>query len=444
MTIMTTDEYIVHNERNEAAIWVNALPWVKTAAGWFVIAVLIGTVIRVSLAVGIALPLPFGNLLHAHSHIALFGWMGSALTGLFYALLPVISGNAFKNSRQLSIHYAILQCATAGALVAFLWQGYAGFSIVFCTIHLLLWYYFAFVVRHQFPREVLAVSPALRLMKLATIGLLLSSLGTWALPFIMIHPGPSTELLKTMTIDFFLHTFADGWLLPAVFGLLLAVSGTGRTDTDTTMQHLRVNLLLYIPAVLLSSLRSTTHAVSDWIYLPAVGAGLLLGALHLHFLWLFRKEFRQPMLQAPALFLLLKALLEFTPAFLPGHDFWGARPVLIAYLHIKMLGIGTLGLLAILGMVNPRRHITGLSTLFVVGISTMVISLLLLCLPVLPVVFQMLPDSIASILLLAGRYGALAASFVLLVAGALLLAGSMFSGRKELQNSRSPLLSRQL
>ncbi len=440
MTIMTAGEYRI--QKNGAGTGA-ALPWAKAAAGWFVAAAAVGTILRVSFAVGTTPPLPFGNLLHAHSHIALFGWMGSALTGLFYAVLPAISGRSLKKSWQPGFHYKILQYATAGALIAFLWQGYAGFSVAFCTIHVLLWYFFAFVLRHQFPREVLVVSPALRLMKLAITGLLLSSLGTWALPFIMMHASPSAELLKTMSLDFFLHMFADGWLLPAVLGLLLAVSGTAGTYTNTTMKHLRANLLLYIPAVLLSSLRSTAHTLSDWIYIPAVGAGLLLGAIHLHFVWIFRKEFRQPLLYAPALFLLLKAFLECAPTFLPGHNFWEARPVLIAYLHIKMLGIGTLGLLATLGIVCPFRHSIGIYTLFGGGVSAMVASLLLLCLPALPVVYQLLPDSIAHLLLLTGRYGALAASLVLLVAGALLLASYLISRQKELQNGRFSLLSQQ-
>ena len=417
MIIMTASSSIIPGEGTVAA---TALPWVKAAAVWFVVTAVLGTIMRMGFAAGVTIPVPFDHILHAHSHIALFGWMGSALTGLIYAVLPLMSGREFEKPARITLHYRLLQFATLGTLPAFLWQGYAGASIAFCTFHLLLWYYFAFVVRRQFPQEARAVSPALRLLRIAVISLVLSSLGTWALPFAMTQPGAAH--LQPVFINFFVHTFADGWLIPAVLALVLAAAGIIRIHDRTTMRHLRVNLMLYLPAVVFSSFRSTPHIFPDWFQAVATGAGFALGILHLHFLWIFRAQFFRPTLYAVTAFLVLKACMEFASAFPLVEGAANARPLVIAYLHIKMLGITTIGILAALHRLCAPQYKHFVYTMFIGGIGAMVLSLLVLCLPVLPQA-HMLPGTTIEFLLLIGQYGALAASLVLLTAGALLLAG---------------------
>lgn len=408
--------------------------WIRAAAGWFAVAALLGTILRASLATGIELPLPFLHILHAHSHIALFGWLSTALIGLLYGILPQLSGQPAGNIRHQQWHYHITQIATAGALIAFLWQGYGTFSIVFSTVHLFLWYYFALAIRRHLTAAIVG-TPALYLIRLSIAGLLVSSLGTWSLPFTITLSSADATLYKNLSVDFFLHTFADGWLIPATFGVLVAARKLQLPD-ERALRQLRINLWLYLPADILSSLRPTANQVADWLPAPAIAGGAVLGILYLHLLWLFRKELKRPYLWIPALFLFIKAYMEMVPLILTGPELWSARPALIAYLHITMLGVATLSMLAVPGIVSDTQR--SIYALFVVGIAALIASLLLLSLPIIPALYDLVPEAIADWLPTAAQYGALAASIVLLIAG-LLLAGSLFAQRK--QHSFVPLSS---
>lgn len=424
---MKTEKMIRHIPATGKSPAGQAYPWLVAAALWFVGIAAIGTLMRLSLAAGYALPLPFMHLLHAHSHVAFFGWMGSALTGMYYVFLPTLTGRQFTRPSHITVHFWLLQVCTAGAFFAFLAQGYGAVAIVFCTLHLFLWYYFALRLRAQFRAQKMYATPALALMRLSVVFLVLSSLGTWALPFVMA--GGGNGLLKQLSIDFFVHTFADGWLLPGALALALAAGGVTTLHNGAARRQLRLNLLLYIPAVLLSSLRSGAENFPDWLRWTVLGSGVVLGLLHLHLFRLFRKEFRRPLLRLLGLFLLARGMMEFLPVLPGGPGLAVSRPLLIAYLHSKLLGVAGIGVVAAMERLFPARRPVAVSIvpLFAHGAVCMVVSLLLTGTPVLAAWIGWSSEAAVTIARF-GQYGALAASLLLLVTGTLLLADRLQKG----------------
>lgn len=402
----------------ESVVQQAAQPWLIAGVWWFVVIAAIGTIMRGVLAIGFSLPLPFQYLLHAHSHVAFFGWMGSILMGMYYSLLPILTGISPARRWGTSLHFWLLQVLSAGALVSFLAQGYGVFSIILSTCHLFLWYYFAWRLRTQFRSEQVRSSPVLLLMKLSVGMLVLSSLGTWSLPYVVINAA-DTVFLKQMSVDFFVHTFADGWLLSGVLAVvLLAVRAKLPSNR---LPQFRFNLALSIPAIILSSIRSVAVEFPVPVQMVVLGAGVVLGVLHLHMIWLFRESLQRLGFRLFAVFLVVKVAMEFIPILPGGTELMANRLLLVAYLHTKLLGIASVGIVVVLNALFPapweRKHAFPL--LFGYSSAFMVCCLVLTGAPALAHWIGVQRDM--SVLVSIGHYGALVASLLLLVLGAALL-----------------------
>lgn len=400
-----------HNEPSEQS---TVQVWLVAGAVWFVAIALIGTAMRAVFALGVQLPLPFQHVLHAHSHLAFFGWMGSVLTGVYYAILPRLAGVAPVRHRGTLVHFWLLQLCSVGACIAFLAQGYKAVSIAFSTFHLFLWYYFAWRLRAQFRSPRVATSPVLLLMNVSVGMLVVSSLGTWSLPYVVLN-AHGTEFLKQMSVDFFVHTFADGWLLLGVFALVLLSAGT--VLPAHRMRQFRLNVALSIPAIVLSSVRSVAPEFPLPVQVLILGAGVLLGLLHLHALWLCREAWKHAPYRLFAAFLVVKAIMEIVPVVPGGMELLANRFLLIAYLHTKLLGIASTGVVLALHRLfpAPQQRSYALPLLFGYGSAAMVCCLLLTGAPALAQWIGVEHD--VAVLVPIGHSGALIASLVLLGAG---------------------------
>ncbi|MES2765438.1 MAG: hypothetical protein V4642_06210 [Bacteroidota bacterium] len=418
--------------------------WFFASALWLAAISLLGIAMRLSFVGQPVLKLPFQNVLHAHSHVAFFGWMGSGLMGLFYYFLKTDKEKLFKSNsfkKHETATFWLLQTFTLGAFIAFLAQGYALFSIIFSTLHIFLWYYFAWHIWPRFKNHTENIS--FLFLKTAVIFLLLSSLGTWALPPIMIKMPDS--FLKRAAIDFFVHTFSDGWLVTASLGFLFAVSGVFKTSLPNGEKFLKINFALMIPAVLLSSLRSVLPDLPHALQIIVISAGVLLGILHLHTIWLFKSELHRTIFKVVFGFLFLKALMEISGALPGGAALMQNRFVIIAYLHIKLIGIASIALTgAMYAFKKPRvDFLKGevLKTvvaekLFIAGGILMSAALGAICLPaILP--HEFLKDFAGSIVVY-GQYGAIAAGGLILASGVkIMISMSDFPSGKFLKEKTS-------
>src|SRR5690606_25790463 len=147
---------------------------------------------------------------HAHSHVAMLGWV--------YLMLYTLIVHYFIPDKKPIYNrlFWVTEFAVVGMLLSFPFQGYAAVSISFSTLHIFCSYYFAYLIfkHHKTNNKVTGY-----LLKTALIFMLVSTIGVWCL-------GPAVGLLGQasafyqIAIQFFLHFQFNGWFLIAVIAVL--------------------------------------------------------------------------------------------------------------------------------------------------------------------------------------------------------------------------------
>jgi len=162
-------------------------------------------------------PLDFLNysfLLHAHSHVAMLGWV--------YMIVFVLIVHFFiPKEKSLKPIYSRLfwltEFSVIGMMLSFPIQGYALFSIVFSTMHILLSYVFCRLVWKDSLRDK---SPSQRLLLVSILFMILSTFGVWCLGPAVSTLGKQSAFYQ-IAIQFFLHFQFNGWFLLAILALFL-------------------------------------------------------------------------------------------------------------------------------------------------------------------------------------------------------------------------------
>lgn len=179
----------------------------------FLIACLFGLLMR-----GIYIfPVDFINynfLLHAHSHTAMLGWV---YLMLYTLIVQFFIPNEKRNLPVYNRLFWFTEFSVIGMMTAFPIQGYALFSIIFSTMHILLSYLFLGLVWRDCLKEK---TPAQQLLITSFLFMIVSTLAVWCL-------GPAVSMLGKQSnfyqiaIQFFLHFQFNGWFLSAVLALFL-------------------------------------------------------------------------------------------------------------------------------------------------------------------------------------------------------------------------------
>lgn len=156
----------------------------------------------------------YSFLLHAHSHVAMLGWVYMTL----YALIVYLFVPKDKSCKPIYNRlFWMTEFTVIGMMISFPVQGYAFFSIVFSTTHILLSYVFCIVVWKDTYKEK---TPESKLLSAAILFMVFSTFGVWCL-------GPALSMLGKqnafyqIAIQFFLHFQFNGWFLFAVLALFL-------------------------------------------------------------------------------------------------------------------------------------------------------------------------------------------------------------------------------
>ena len=187
--------------------------WIICCFFNFLIACLFGLLMRLMYLFSLDF-INYGFLLHAHSHVAMLGWV--------YLIIYVLVVHFFipKEKRCKPVYnrlFWLTEFSIIGMMIAFPIQGYALFSIVFSTLHILLSYVFCRLVWKDGETEK---TPALRFLRTAVLFMVLSTFGVWCL-------GPAVSILGKQSafyqiaIQFFIHFQFNGWFLFAVLALFL-------------------------------------------------------------------------------------------------------------------------------------------------------------------------------------------------------------------------------
>jgi hypothetical protein len=239
--------------------------------------------------------------------------------------------------------------------VSFLVQGYGPVSIVFSSLSVGFSYWFAFSYWRDVRRS--GWPPVVRsAIGFALFYLVLSSLGPYLLAYSMAH-GVRNRAFYYNAIYLYLHFQYNGWFTFGVLALLLwwVFRGSGRNRRNERLARVFVWLLglACVPAYCLSLLWT---APPVWVWVAAgTGAGLQVAAGVVFFVLLVRRrhEWRTSLLPAVrklwglalaafAIKLVLQ-MLSVVPSL--GMLAFGHRSVIIAYLHLVVLGFVTLALL---------------------------------------------------------------------------------------------------
>jgi len=194
---------------------VNLKIHTKTALFYFVLAAILGCLLRFFRVYDI--PVTYKFIVHAHSHIALLGWVYLALTTLFYKLY-LSDALVQKEYRRI---FWFTQVTLLGMLLTFPFQGYAVFSIVFSTLFLIASYWFSWfffkntLIKHKH-------NQSLKFAKTALVYLLIASIGPWALGGIMNTLGTESVWYR-LAIYFYLHFLYNGWMLMGLVAVFLYI-----------------------------------------------------------------------------------------------------------------------------------------------------------------------------------------------------------------------------
>lgn len=183
------------------------------ALGYFFIVTLIGLLLRWLFVTSIPF-LNFKNLLHAHSHAALLGWVYIALSVLIYKLFA-------EKTNQPKWYLRIFIMANIsiiGMLISFPVQGYALYSISFSILYLITSYFFTWYILKYTVAE-LKTTYSWLLIRVALFYLVLSSLGTWAVGPIAATAG-ITSFWFNDALYFFLHFLYNGFFFLTLISIL--------------------------------------------------------------------------------------------------------------------------------------------------------------------------------------------------------------------------------
>ena len=352
--------------------------WLRVAIFDLFIAAILGVLMRYAFVEELRW-MTFGNVMHAHSHIAMLGWIYLGLyIFLTHLFLP-------KEKSQLPFYrnlFWLTQLSVVGMLIAFPIQGYAGWSIAFSALHILLSYVFIFRFLMDLGRQSEKVIYSRLFAITALFFMVLSTLAIWAMIPIMLLDMRGSALYYA-AVQFYLHFQFNGWFIFALLALFFRILEDGRIvlprRTTTFYLFLSISCLLtYVLAV------TWSKPLPILFYINSFGVLLQLAALI--FFLLIIKKLWQPIKALSSRrvnFLFGVAFISFiikiiiqTAVVIPyiATIAYTIRNFVIGFLHLLLLGLVTAFLL---GLGTKFRFISEKSKLVQIGVVTFLSGLVL-------------------------------------------------------------------
>lgn len=185
--------------------------WYRIALSNFLIAALLGLTLRFAFIQEIPF-FKYKNILHAHSHVAMLGWLYLGLYGL---LVAHFAPKAREASRFYQRLFWLSQLSVWGMLFSFPFQGYGAVSITFSVLHI----FCAYTLAANLWMDSKVVSGFSRLLlRTALAFMVLSTFGIWAMGPLMTL-GFKHSIWYHLAVQFFLHFQFNGWFIIATLAL---------------------------------------------------------------------------------------------------------------------------------------------------------------------------------------------------------------------------------
>lgn len=332
------------------------------AIGYFLLIAIIGVLMRLFTIIDIQANYKY--LLHTHSHIALLGWVYTALTTLIYKFYLY----DISIAKKYKIIFWCTQGTIIGMLLTFPFTGYALFSILFSTLFLIVSYGFTWLFLKYTSKDQ-KKTYSYKCIRIALWYMVLSSIGPWALGIIMNTSG-NTSVLYRNAIYFYLHFQYNGWFIMSLFGILfyLFEQKNLKFSKRTFNRFFWLFNSGVVTTFFISILWMKPHQLFYWVtclgsLFQLVAFGVLIKVIFLF--WNKLKETISKnvlfLLKTIAFFFSIKLLMQFIGA-LPyfSHLISSQIDFIIAYIHWIFLGIVSLSLLTFLyyfKLINLSRRI---------------------------------------------------------------------------------------
>ena len=307
----------------------------------FCLVAALGVLLRYKIAFSLPL-MNYNYIMEAHSHFAFSGWISTAI---FTAMVYMLSNSGYPVGKNYTLQFRMAQTASFGMLLSFTFEGYGLLSISFSMLFILFSWWFALQYWKDVGKSDLPFSVK-RWTKAALFFFVLSSLGILMLAYLRSHKIDSPEFYFN-ALYLFLHFQYNGWFSFGILALFFYSAHHLKISFDVNKEIWCFIFMLAacIPAYCLSLLWMNPPT---WVFAVAAAAALLQMAALVLFLFVLRKAWvRIPeihlqikLLWSLSLFAFIIKLVLQTCSVVPdfGRLAFGFRPVIIAYLHLVMLG----------------------------------------------------------------------------------------------------------
>lgn len=287
--------------------------------------------------------IPYNHLLHGHSHMAILGW---TFLAVFILFINMNWDEIIYKGQAITIVFSTV-FVTIIMFFAFLYEGYALYSIIFSTLHIGIEYWVIMFIFISLKTISTIPKIAQHFIKGSLFMLFISTLGPFSLGAIAAQ-GLRDSVLFDIAIYFYLHFQYNGWLYLFLIGMFIALLKKKGITLRTSF--LQTSFWIYIislfPGFFLSILWVDVGFIG--IVFAVVGAiGQLLGVIIICIaLFQVRSQFQQIFSRRMNrtycfIFALLmsKSVMELGLLHLPfALLVYDSRSVVIGYLHLMFLG----------------------------------------------------------------------------------------------------------
>ncbi|MDT8412001.1 MAG: hypothetical protein RQ875_06045 [Vicingaceae bacterium] len=327
--------------------------WVVTSLINFLIAALLGLVLRYAFISEIDFNFRF--LTHAHSHIAMLGWLYLMLYSfIVYRYLPKI--------RKI-YHYLffVTQSAVIGMLFSFPFQGYAAFSIVFSSLHIFASYFFVKLILKDL-KPFTTIDK--KFIRAALWFMVISTIGIWCLPISIVVFGKNSDAYN-IAIQTFLHFQFNGWFIFGMIGLFINYLTNHPIEKNQPLKKALGWLILSVVFTL-------ALPISWFIKLPALNilnsVGVIFQLIGFYHLIIALKKPLSTFLSSATLYIkslvyfilismVIKVLFQSFSVFPEVNEASiQIRNLVIGFIHLLMLGVASGALLLFLSLEGVFNH----------------------------------------------------------------------------------------
>lgn len=282
-------------------------------------------------------------LQHAHSHVALLGWIYLGVTTLIYFIFLQNSGKSKLYKRV----FLTANISVIGMMIAFPIQGYALVSITFSTLFLFVSYWFSWFAMNYVPQEFKSRF-SWKLIKTSLWYLVISSIGPWGIGAVMSTLGPESIWYKS-SIYFYLHFQYNAWFIIALVGVFFYILEEKGIRFDKAL--LKSFYFLLNTGVIFSVFLSVLWFKPPLIFYILGAIGAVAQALAFYELYLLWKPYfhtvkrkislhSRLLLRLAAILMLFKLYMQLMSAIPYYADLANTlKDFVIGYLHLVFLGI---------------------------------------------------------------------------------------------------------